>query len=297
MGRVQSFFKDGEFKYLASLTLGYDNNVWLNSRRDGDGYMQLFFRPTFTSALNDKLDGILEYELMSLIYMTESNASLITNTLGAGVDYKINKDWKLSTMYRFSSTELVHTGKDDFLDNSLELKLAQKLPDKFFHSLGYELMYKNYRQRKLRTSAMLDSYKERADERHTAAYEIGKYFPSDLVKLKFQYYNNDSNDAYLKYYDYDSFKLGISLTHIFNKKYFCSASFSEQWRDFRSRTISLDSNTQEWDKTYLAALGIYYNLSKKMTIGLNYTYRQNCSNEPLENYSGSLTSVSTSYKF
>ncbi len=297
MGRIQSFFKDGELKSLATITGGYDNNVWLNSRRDGDGYMQVFFRPTFTSAINTKVDGILEYELMSLIYMTESNASLITNTFGAGTDYKINKNWKLSTRYRFSLAELPHSSGDDFMDNSLELKLAQKLPQKIFHSLGYELMYKNYQQRKLRTSGMIYSEKEREDERHTVAYEIGKYFPDDLLKIKFQYYNNDSNDAYLKYYDYDSYKIGASLTHIFNKKLFGSFSFSRQWRDFRSRTISVDSNFKEWDRTYLSVLGLYYNITKQLTLGLNYTYRQNCSNEPLENYSGSLTSVSTSYKF
>ena len=297
MGRIQSFFREGEIKYLATLTQGYDSNVWLDSRRDGDGYMQLFFRPTFTSAINDKLKGILEYEVMSLMYMTESNADLLTNTLGVGTDYEISKDLKFSTMYRFSSTELIHSGEDDFLDNSLELKLAQKLPNKIFHNLSYELMYKNYQERKLRTSSAVLSEKEREDERHTAAYEIGKYFPNDLFKVKFQYYNNDSNEAFLKFYDFDSYKIGASLTHLFNKKFFCYASFSRQWRDFRSRTLSLDANFKEWDRTYLAVLALYYNLSKQMTLGFNYTYRENWSNEPLENYSGSLISVSTSYKF
>jgi long-subunit fatty acid transport protein len=144
---------------------------------------------------------------------------------------------------------------------------------------------------------MVLSEKEREDERHSVGYEIGKYFPDDLLKIKFQYYNNDSNEAYLKYYDFDSYKIGASLTHIFNKQFFCYASFSRQWRDFRSRTISLDADSKEWDRTYLAALGVYYNLSKQMTLGLSYTYRENWSNEPLENYSGSLISVSTSYKF
>lgn len=297
MGRIKSFFREGEVKSHLSVTQGYDDNVWLNSRRLGDGYTQIYFRPTFTSRINEKVDGRLEYELMSLIYMDESNANLISNSLGCGIDYKINKDLKFSTMYRFADTDYVNTGDDDFLDHTIELKLTQKLPNKIFHSLGYEFMLKDYTQRKLRTSTAVDSEKERADKRNTVEYEIGKYFPKDLFRMKFQYYNNGSNDAYLKYYDYDSYKIGTSLTHLFNDKFFCYTSFSRQWRDFRSRTISVDANFKEWDKTYLMTLGLYYNFKKDLTLGLNYTYRQNWSNEPVENYSGSLISLSTSYRF
>ena len=128
-------------------------------------------------------------------------------------------------------------------------------------------------------------------------YEIGRYFTKDLLRLNYQYYYNTSTEHFLKYYNYDSFELGASLTHILNKKTFAYFSFSRQYRDFRSRTISLDANFKERDRTYLITSALYYNLKKDLTIGLNYTYRENWSNEPTENYSGALITVNTFYRF
>ncbi|MCM8774134.1 MAG: outer membrane beta-barrel protein [Candidatus Omnitrophica bacterium] len=297
LGRLKSFFRDGELKSLVLVNEGYDNNVWLDSRREGDVYTQVIFRPRFTSPISEKIRGILDYELMSLVYMDESNANLIINTLGFGGEFDINDELKFSKSYHFSLTEYPNSGNDDFYDNSLELKLTHKLPQKMFHSLGYEFLFRNYQERKIRLSPINYSDKEREDKRHSVDYEIGKYFSKDLFKIKFQYYNNNSNDSYLKYYDYDSYKIGVSLTHIFNDRFFSHTSFSRQWRDFSGRTISTDPSTKEWDRTYLVIVGLYYKFNKDLTLGVSYTYRENWSNESIENYSGSLIALNTSYRF
>jgi hypothetical protein len=293
----KTFVERGKVKNLVSVSQGYDNNTYLDSARKGDSFTQTYFKSIFTSPLNNKLDAILSYELMSLVYSEQKTLDLVTNRFNIGVDRKINKDLNFTANYYLDLFEYINTGNDDFVENGLEFKLKQNLPLKSYHSLGYGLSVPAYSERLIRTNEGLDSDKKRDDIRNTVGYEIGKYFEKDLFKVSYEYYNNNSNEPYLKYYDYDSYKIGASLTHIFNDKFFAYLSLSRKYRDFRSRTLSLDANFKEWDRTYLLSSALYYNLNKSLTLGLSYSYRENGSNEPLENYSGSIVSLGTYYRF
>ena len=139
--------------------------------------------------------------------------------------------------------------------------------------------------------------KRRDDVRNTVEYEIGKYFTRDLLKLKIQYYFNNSSEKYLHFYDYDSFKTSISLTHLFNESVFGYVAFSRQFRDYRSRSLIVDTSSLEWDRTYLVTTGLYYNLTKNCSLVANYTYRQNWSNEPTQEYEGTIVSCGINYSF
>jgi hypothetical protein len=295
---VKNFFLDGKMDYLLAMTAGYDNNVWLDPRRNGDAFTQLYFRPRFTSEINDSTDGILTYELLNVTNWEESNADFIRNVLSAGIDHTLMRKIDFAATYRLGYTDYINTAPDDYLDNSIELKLTQQLAYKMYQSILYDFNYKGYSaERKLRTSVGLNSSKERADRRHTAEYEVGKYFPYDLLRLKFQYYNNDSNDQFFKYYDYDSFQPSISLTHLLSKKFFVNTSFGRQLRYYRTRTLSGDARFKERERTNVGSCGVFYTPKKDLTVGVNWTYRQNHSNEPLDNYAGSLITLNTYYTF
>lgn len=298
-GAIKSFFKEGEVNCLFSLFQGYDNNVYLNSQRKRDAFTQMFFKSNLTSPINEQLEGILGYELMSLMYADASDVNLIRTGLRLGLDYKINTDLNFLTDYRFGVADYINSGEDDFLDHRIKFKLKRIFLSKLYHSLSYELMFKDYRQRKTRTTPVTYSSKTREDFRRTIEYELGHYFPKDLFKIKFQYYLNDSNERYLDYYDYDSYRVIFSLTHLFNDKLFGYLSFSRQLREYSSRTLSvpIGSISLERDKTSVITSALYYNLNKTFTLGLNYTYRQNWSNEPTGRYSGSIISLGAYCKF
>ncbi len=291
------FFERGETKNVLSVTQGYDNNSHLDSKRDGDAFTQVYYRTTFTSPINERKKGILEYELMSLLYWGESSLSVVKNAAYIGIEDKFNRNITLSARYVFDWYEYTSNGNDDFAENRLELKARQELPNKMFHALNYSFGYRNFNGRHTRTSATTYSDKKRDDERNTVGYEIGKYFVNNMLKADYSFYRNNSDETYLHYYDYDSHKYGLSLTHLFNKKLFGLLAYSHQLRDFRNRTLSLDANAKEWDRTYLVSSALYYNLSESLTLGLSYSWRENKSNEPIENYAGSLIAVSTYYRF
>lgn len=293
----RSIIERGRLKFLLATTEGYDSNSHLDSDRDADAYMQNFFRGTFTTPLSKETETSIGYELMNLLYAGEGDLDLLRNGIQLGVKHNVNKDVTVTAGYNFDSIEYINSGNDDYLDNQLETKVRHKLPQKMYHSLGYSFLFRGYGDRLIRTAAATYSEKKRGDFRNTVDYEIGKYLAKDLFKLTYQYYCNNSNERYLNYYDYDSYKVGASLTHLFNDKITGYLSFSRQYRDFRSRTLINDASSKENEKTYLMTTALYYSLNKSVTFGLNYTYRENRSNEPAEEYSGSLISMTTYYRF
>ncbi|MFA6216967.1 MAG: hypothetical protein WDL87_04850 [Candidatus Omnitrophota bacterium] len=293
----RSIIERGKFKFLLASTQGYDNNSHLDSTREGDAYLQTFFRGTFTTSVSKETEASLGYELMNLLYAGESDLDLLRNGIQAGISHNLTQNLNISGEYNFDSIEYINSGNDDYLDNQVGFKLKYKLPHKMFMSLGHNFMLRNYADRLIRTAADTYSEKKREDIRNTVEYEIGKYFTKDFLKLGYQYFCNNSNEKYLNYYDYDSHKFGISLTHLFNDKFTGYLSLSKQFRDYRSRTLINDAGCREHERTYLMTVASYYNFNKSISFGLSYTYRQNKSNEPAEKYSGSLVSVSTYYRF
>ncbi len=293
----KTILEKANYKFLLGGSAGYDSNTHLDSQRDGDAYMQTFFRGAFSSPLSEKTKGLFDYEFMNLMYSSEPTLDLIRNGIRLGTDYKISDKWSFLTNYRFDSIEYLGTGIDDYLDNSIEFKVKNNLPMNMFHSLGYDFLWRTFAKRYTRVTATTYSDKERNDLRSTVNYEIGKYFTKDLFKINFEYFNNNSNETYLKYYDYDSYKVGSSFTHIFTDKVTGMCSFSRRLRKYRSRTLINDAGAYEWEKTYEGSTALFYSLNKSLSFGLNYTYRQNNSNEPIDSYSGSLISLSSYYRF
>lgn len=298
----KSIIEKGKWKFLLAETLGYDTNAALDSLKETDYFSQTFFRASFTSPFSEKTTALFDYEMMNLMYASNSRLDLVRNGVRLGLDHKLTDEVTAGVTYNFDYVNFIHRKNDadisdDFIDNSIEFKIRQALPKKMFHSVAYDTLYRSYTERYIRLNPTTFSTKERNDWRNTLKYEIGKYFSKDLLKAQFEYYNNNSTEQYLKYYDYESLKFGVSLTHLFNNKISGLLAFSRQFRDYRSRTLIADPAVTELEKTGLATAALFYSLNKSVSFGLNYTYRQNTSNEPIDKYSGSLISVSTYLKF
>lgn len=294
----KSALERGKFKFLTALTAGYDNNTHLDTRRDADPYTQEFVRGSWTSDSSQKTVATLEAEVMNLMYAGESSLDLFRGGVRAGADHSLNKQWSVSFGYNLDLVDYINTGSDDYYENALSAKLSQKFSNKMFQSLMYSPSYRNYDDRYIHTNAGVTSDdKKRVDLRHTMEYEIGKFFTKNMVKLNFQYFNNNCNDTYLNYYDYDSYRVGGSLTRLFNDKVSGYLGMWNQYRFFRTRSLINDAGSKERDTTFLLTSSLFYTMNKSLAFGLSYTYRQNYSNEPTERYSGSLISVSTYYKF
>lgn len=293
----QTLWEKGDFNNLAAVTIGYDNNAFLDSRRAGDIYTQEFVSTSFAGPIWRQTEFFFDYEAMNLVYPDHRKLDMIRNGIHTGLERRMNKNITVSGGYAFDIIEYYHTGTDDYFEQVLDLKVKQTLPRKMFHSLRYDGSFRNYDKRYNRSDTGIVGTKKRDDVRNTFTYEIGKFFEKDMLKLNFEYYNNNSDEKYLNYYDYDSYRFGASLTHLFSTKVFGYLSAARQLRDYRTRSLINNPGAKQEDKTYLCTAALFYSVNKSLSFGLNYSYRQNNSNEPGERYSGSLTSFSAYYRF
>lgn len=299
-GFIPAFFERGKVNSTISVTEGVDNDVYLDTRRKTSAFTQVLFKTAITSPVTENLKGILGYEVMNLTYENgPADVNLIVNTLRAGTEYTFCKNIKLYTDVKFSGVNYYTTGIDNSLDYSLENRIRQNLPEKMYHSLSHEVMFKDYTTDKIQNGIGVQMVDKRDDIRNTFEYEIGKYLTKDLIKFKLQYYVNDSNWKFLHYYDYCSTRPGFSLIHLFNDKTFSLLSYSAQFRWYDNRTLTLPGRGIETEKdmTQVLTAALYRTVCKDLTVGLSYTYRHNRSNEPTSKYSGSLFSVSAAYNF
>lgn len=301
---IKYLFMDSDKDLFFAYLWGYDTNVYLDHDKEyGDVFQQMFLEPTLSYPIDGQLTVKAGYELMTLFYIAEEQVSFIRNGIRLGAAYDINEDLDLTADYRWGATEYLHGEENDFFDHKLKTRLRHALPfeeapfTNMYHALSHEVMFKDYAARHTRTATAALDNARREDWRNTVEYEIGKFFPKDLFKVKIQYYFNNSSEMYLHFYDYDSFKTTVSLTHLFTDDIFGYVSFSRQRRDFRSRSITADTASLEWDRTYVVTTGVYYNMTKNLSLVANYTYRQNWSNEPAQEYEGSLFSWGINYLF
>jgi hypothetical protein len=260
-------------------------------------YSQQFFKATFESPLSRKTRIEASYEIMSLLYADESDLDLLRNSVSFGIEHSLNSKVTVSTGLNLDAVNYVNYGHDDYYEPDVFVKVRQSLPDKFYHSLAYDLAYQTYPTWLTATVEGPESDEKRADFRNTFLYEVGKYFEKDLAKVYFEFFRNTSNVRFLDYYNYQSYKLGSSLTHIFNDKIMGYLSGYWQCRPFSGRTLINDAGRHERDYTYVLSAAGYYTLNRSTTVGLSYAYRQNNSNEPTEKYSGSLISATAYYRF
>jgi hypothetical protein len=293
----KTLLERGKIKLLGALTFGYDDNAHLNSNRDHDVYTQQFVSAKFITPLDKKTQGMLTYDLMNLMYADSTDLNLIRNTFTAGLDHACGKDFIVSPVFTLDSVTYYDNNEDDWVEPAAGVRIKQRLPNKMYQAYGYGLAWRSYYDQNIFVTATTQSDKKRYDWRNTFDYEIGRYFEKDWVKLFAQLYNNNSNEKYLNYWDYNSYRFGSSLTHLFNDKLSGFLSGYWQYRKYRTRTLVLDPTKREKDSTYVLTAAGYYDITKSFTVGLNYTYRQNESNEPTEEYSGSLVALSGYYRF
>ncbi|HOX10100.1 MAG TPA: hypothetical protein PLV09_02510 [Candidatus Omnitrophota bacterium] len=284
-------------KLLLSASQGYDTNVFLDPQRRHDTFSEFIIDGSISYPMNGRWDFYFEAAAHDVTYWEATQANLIDTDLIMGFEGRL--PWGI-TAKAYNDIELLEYQNNDdgeYVGDKAGLLIKQKLPNNYFHSFQYEYFYKNYSDRKAFNGWGGLSDSDRADHRNTFDYSVGLYMQKSMVKVFGEYFLNSSNDSFLDYYDYESIKLGSSAIYLLTDKLSAYASFYKQFRHYSGRTIPDDDTAKEKDRGWVAAASLYYDITKSATLGLNYSYRQNKSNNPSQKYSGSLTSMGFYYRF
>ena len=284
-------------KLLVAAIQGYDNNVFLDPRREHDTFSEAILDASVIYPLNGRWDVIGGVSAHDITYWKATDANLIDTDLKLAFEGKLLAGMTLNAYNDIEIVEYQANDDGEYIGDKAGFVLKQKLPKNFFHSLRYEFFYKNYSDRKARNGWGGFSDRDRQDDRNTVYYDLGVYLRKSMFKVFGEYFLNDSNDIYLDYYDYDSIRLGSSMIYLLTDKMSTSLSYYRQFRDYSDRTIPGDNTVGEKDRTWVTTASLYYDIRKNTTLGLNYSYRQNLSNNPAQKYSGSIASLGLYCRF
>jgi len=285
----------------AGVTQGVDSNPLLDSSHKIDSYTQesvdMHFKyPVFGSVLGFTNSKFGFYVNNTNYYnMTDVN---IFNAIGdVSLEQEIFDKGTLNAGYTFESMWFPNSRDGTFIGNQFNVGARQNLTSWAYQRLTYRIILRDYLSRKAELGNGTKSSDNRFDVRNQFEHELGVY-AGNKTKLKVtnQFYINDSNDQFYDYYSYVNYRLGISIVQFMTKKLYSTAGVYYQRRDYFSRPIS-DGNTIEGDNLYLVTASVLYDVTKNISIFVNYSHSENHTNNPAEQYVDTLYSGGFYYSF
>lgn len=284
--------------FFGGVLQGYDNNVNLDPDRKKAGFLETSLDTEITYNYTDDIRLKVENYTTNVLYYDATDADLLDIYNKAGLEADIFDD--MLTVGADYGLEFVIFPNDEdgtYLGNQAGIFIKHNISPNLYHKLGYKYLHKGFAHDKTLNSTPLRTSSLRKDNRHSFDYEAGFYFlDRAIIKTSVELYHNDSNYEYFKYYDFWSFKIKPSVILKIMDKLYASSSFSYRQRRYEDRRSS-QHDAHVYDDTYSFNASLLYELTKSFTFAVNYSYRENVSNDPLQKYSGSIITGGLYYSF
>jgi hypothetical protein len=282
--------------YIGALE-GYDNNVYLDSRRKGDTFDQAMADVVIRYRLNDRLDIKARYDFTSITYHRFTDVNMMDNQISASFEYYPQNRLKVEAGYLVDFVDYFKGKDSDFMMDGPFGGVKYYIDRNTYIGGMYQYSVYDYSTRKTRDGSNQITDITRKDKRNTIIAEFATYLGKLFVKVKNTYFFNDSNDRYLDYYDYNSERINLYAAYPVTERFTVLFNGGYQRKDFKSRTTTKDENKKEHDNIMMLGGGLYYKLLPSCSISLNYSYRQNYSNDPIQEYSGSIGTIGLNLSF
>ena len=281
----------------AGIFYGYDSNPNLDNRRKGDSFQEFIYSVDFMKPLGDDLKLTFDYDLDYLNYSEFTDVTSLLNHLRLG----LHKKFSLCTLGAGYDFAFLYYPKDDdgnFVFNKGFLYARQDLSRRLYHKLQVEYGVKQFTDRNtLGPTFFIRQSDEQKDKRSTAAYDIGYRLTKNLtLRLKNKFFHNDSNAFFMDFYDYIAHSHGISADYRLWEDWHLLAKFDYRRKEYDER-LTIAGGSKQKDDLYTAAAGVIYRINDKNSLALYYIYRDNNSNEPLEEYVENVITCGWQYNF
>lgn len=285
----------------AGVTQGVDSNPLLDSSHRADSYTQemadMHFKyPVFGSFLgftNSKFG----FNVTNINYYKVTDVNFLDGVADVGIEQEIFDKFLLNVGYVFDMMWFPNAENGTFAGNEINASIKQNITKWLYQKGTYRLLFKNYLEDKVLLGNKTRSSDLRADLRNTFEHELGIYIGSNTkIKIINQFYLNESNYQYADFYDYFNYKVGGSIIQFFTKKLYNISGFYYQRRNYDSRS-AVYRQSPEKDNLYIVTTSFLYDVTKNLSVFINYSHSENHSNEPLERFVDSLYSAGLYYSF
>ncbi len=294
--RLKESYRPSKIYSTAGVFFGYDSNVNLSSTRKGDLFEEFLFSLSFSKPLPRNWGFYFDYDLDVLNYNQYTENSNILNHLRFTL-YKRFFPFKVGAGYNLHIFNYPHNRHEDFIFHRGFVYLAL-LSRNIYQRLEFQAGIKDYTDEKaLGDTITTFQDKERLDRRTSIEYLLkARLSPKLILRLGLRFSKNNSNCRYVDFYDYHAWRHLLGLDWRAQRNLVLFSSIIHIKKDYNSRTVTLRPYTQK-DNLYAGNVGLRYRLNAKNTFSLYYTYRENSSNDPLQEYSESIIGCGWQYKF
>ncbi len=286
---------------ILSLIQGVDTNPLLDSTKKADNYTEEILDMHFKYPLFGPNRGFTNskfgFNITNINYYNITDVDIFDGVADVKFEQEISRDITLSAGYTFELLWFPSDENGNFIGNEINASAKQKLTDKIYQKCSYKLVFKNFLERKARLGNANFSSNLRSDIRNVFEYELGAYIINDTkVRVIDQFYISESNDQYFDFYDYINNRVGVSMIQLLVKKLYNITGFYYQRRNYDARKVS-DRDANQRDNLYIVTTSFLYDVTKDISIFVNYSHAENHTNEPLEKYSNNIYSTGLHYSF
>ncbi|MCF7870092.1 MAG: outer membrane beta-barrel protein [Candidatus Omnitrophica bacterium] len=294
--QVENYTFEPNISQKIAIFSGYDTNVKLSNQRKGDMFEEFLYSFDYDQKLSADLEFNLDYDFDYINYNEVTDISSLLNHLRLGLD-KTFSLCSLGIGYDLGYLYYPKNKDGDFLIHKGFIYFRKDL-GKFKYKVQFEGGSKDYiSQNTLGDDISTRENTERLDHRIAAFYQLGiDINPRLYLSFRTKFLRNDSNARYLDFYDYNAYNQKLSLTYQATNKTYLLADFSYERKKYKTRTVTNQSYKQE-DDFYSTRAGFIYLLDRKTAVSLDYIYRYNSSNEPLDEYNENVISCGWHYYF
>jgi hypothetical protein len=280
------------------VSAGYNNNVHLNTDRNGDGFCQAFYRAEAAYLDWPDCKPVLGLDGFVTEYFDFEDTDSYELAPYAGFDLKIAPvlTWRNRIIYDY----FTYPGNETSDTQALKLSTALRhvITERCSHHLTYEWSDIDYPDRFTRLSnGQRDTNMKQEDNRHRLVHSITYKIDKTKFKLHNEFIINESNDDFQDYYDYKSYKIKPATVYYITPRLSLDAGVSAKYRFFDERRCTDDADEKVRETTLTYSASLYYDILKNVTAGITYTYTQNYSNDSDQEYSGSTVYSGMTYFF
>jgi hypothetical protein len=266
-------------------TVANESNPQLIKSRSSALYTEEYLSTTFSYKITPGLTWQAGYSLDALNYNEYTDGSTLTNSLTTKLIYRLTKPLRLEAHYTYDDSDYPYDDGASTWDQKAHLRLHHSFLKRYYHYAGWTYLYKQYKDKLTRDGAGTRiPTKYRKDQRHTGIYEMGgRLGEGTTLKLKQEFYFNDSNDAFQDYYDAQDYKAKLSGSHAWTERWSSSGGFTYELKRYERRNVTARGVAeQDYTKTY--EVGTTYKLSPRVDLTYTWKYKKQDSNDPGQSY-------------
>jgi hypothetical protein len=276
---------------------GYDNNVDLDSKRHKDLFLQTTGDVTMIYEVADNLKLVGGSDIFNTTYYKSNINNLLDVSPFFGFDLQVRPDivWRNRVLYDYFS--FPNNKESSFSGLILTSYARQYLTRDFYHEAGFEYLWRWYPDQKTYLTNGQFGCKDRRDLRYRVKYNFGWYSEKFFFRISNEYSHNDSNDQFQHYYDWWHYRVRPSIMYFFTDKLYTDVSLIYKYVHYTERRSTDNINKKERDNNFIFNTSLYYEVIKNVTLEVTYSYSQNNSNDPFQEYSGSIVTTGATVNF